>query len=225
MIQIVVAGATGLVGQNILRLLQVREDVSVTALVRRGGSLTYHPRLREQVFDFESSGSYRALGQEIPCEVLFCALGTTRKKAGSASAFRRVDLYYPASLISALAQKNPRAVVALVSSVGADRPTGLYLKTKARLEEKLRKSGLAHVIARPSFLLGERSEFRRAEQLAIKFFVPLMGWLTRTFPNSRTVWKYAPVSAESVARALIQQALDGKVEGEAVLEGMDLARL
>jgi uncharacterized protein YbjT (DUF2867 family) len=224
MIQAVVAGATGLVGQNIVRLLLERADVSVTALVRRGGSLTFHPRLKEQVFDFESSGSYRALGQEIPCDVLFCALGTTRKKAGSDSAFRRVDLYYPASLIAALAQKNPKAVVALVSSVGADRPAGLYLKTKARLEEKLKEGGLAHVIARPSFLLGERSEVRRAEQLASRFFVPLMAWVTRTFPNSRMAWKYAPVPVESVARALIGGALDKHGQRSIILEGIDLIK-
>src|ERR1700685_1925579 len=88
----VIAGASGLVGRECLDLLLKRYD-SVTSLVRKPtGRL--HPRLVERRVDFDRLDTI-----EIPHGAhVFSALGTTIKKAGSETAFRRVDFDYPKML-------------------------------------------------------------------------------------------------------------------------------
>ena len=87
--QVVIAGATGLVGRELVRQLAERRDVETTALVRRQGALKgFASRVREVVFDYRSSTELERLGAELPCDLLFCALGTTLKRAGSPEAFR-----------------------------------------------------------------------------------------------------------------------------------------
>lgn len=208
--QVVVAGGTGLVGREIIRLLHERPEVSFTALVRGEGRLKHlSDRVREVPFDFGSRAEYERLGTEIPCEVLLCALGTTRDQAGSPEAFREVDFGIPKRLIERLRQLEPAPVFGLVSSAGADRPKGLYLQVKADLEQALLDSGLPYVIARPGLLLGEREESRPLERLAAACLGRPYLALARAFlPRSRKVWKYAPIEAEKVAAALVRTCVD-----------------
>jgi len=220
---VVVAGATGLVGRELIRLLERRADVSFTALVRRTGALRAESgRVREEVFDYGDPAAYARLGAEIPCDVLLCALGTTLGRAGSPEAFRAVDLGYPVALMRRLAELEPRPVFAAVSSVGADRPRGLYLKTKAEMEQALVDSGLPHVIVRPSLLLGARGEFRLGERLAAGLLArPYLFAARLLAPQSRLLWQYAPIQAERVAEALLRSCLDEPAAGK-VLSGLAL---
>jgi len=221
----VVAGATGLVGRELVRQLDLRPEVEFTALVRRPGSLrSLSGRVREVEFDYREPGSYARLGTEIPCDLLFCALGTTIKKAGTPPAFREVDLEYPRALIRQLATLRPPPVFALVSSIGADQPRGLYLSTKAALEHSLVDSGLPHVIARPSLLLGERDEFRVAERLSGILARPFLGAAKLLTPHWDLVWRYAPIEASQVAKSLIWATLDCPPgsSGNRILSGISL---
>src|SRR5262245_4523651 len=85
----VVAGGTGLVGGVLLQLLGADARYrSVTSLVRRETSAP--PGVVVQRADFE-----RLEELVLPdVDDAFCCLGTTRRDAGSAAAFRRVDLDY-----------------------------------------------------------------------------------------------------------------------------------
>ncbi|MCS6902278.1 MAG: NAD(P)H-binding protein [Myxococcales bacterium] len=217
--QVVVAGGTGLVGRQVLRQLAARSDVEVTALVRRTGA-GLPEGVRERSFDYEQEASYEALGGEIPCDLLLCCLGTTRKKAGSNKAFRRVDRDYPLRLLNRLQQLPGRPVFGLVSSVGADRGIGLYLKTKAEVEEAVRSSGLPYVMVRPSLLVGEREESRLGERLVLAISVPLFGVLQHIVPKEM-IARYAPIEGSQVASALIRGALDTR-EPHLILEGTEL---
>jgi hypothetical protein len=84
-----IAGSSGLVGSHCLHfLLSSPEYASVTALVRRPSGVT-HPKLHEKIVDFDKL-------ENLPhTNDVFCALGTTIKKAGSKPEFRRVDFEYP----------------------------------------------------------------------------------------------------------------------------------
>lgn len=216
---ILLAGGTGLVGRAALAELVHRGGHRVQVLVRRPGAL---PGFLEVPFDYEDYGAYdRVLGERPPAVVL-CALGTTLRAAGSAEAFRTVDLDYPARLMSATARLAPGAVFGLVSSLGADRPHGLYLTVKAQAEAALRASGLRHVILRPSLLLGSRHEFRPGEALAQALAPAYLG-LARLFPRSQALWRYAPIPAEQVGRRLVQACLDAAPDsGGVILEGLSL---
>ena len=221
---VVVAGATGLVGRELVRLLDARPEVEFTALVRRPGSLrSLSGREREAAFDYRDPASYLRLGTEIPCDLLVCALGTTLKKAGSPPAFREVDLEYPRALIHRLAGLEPRPVFALVSSIGAEQPRGLYLSTKAALEHSLEGSGLPYVIVRPSLLLGDRAEFRVAERISGILAKPLLGAAKLLTPHWDLAWRYAPIEATQVAKSLIWATLECPPgAGNRVLSGLNL---
>src|SRR5580704_19669007 len=110
----VIAGATGLVGQECLQLLLNRYD-SVTSLVRKPTG-RQHPKLMERRIDFDRIDTV-----EIPQGAhVFSALGTTIKKAGSEAAFRRVDFDYP-KMLAGRAAAAGGAKFMLVSSVGANK--------------------------------------------------------------------------------------------------------
>lgn len=219
MIRIVIAGATGQVGRHLAGILASRPGCEVRALVRREGGLP--PGVEALPFDFEDDAACARLGREIPCDMLLIALGTTRAAAGP-EGFWRVDRDYPVKLIEALARANPAAKVGLVSSVGADRPSGLYLRAKAEVEATLRASGLAHAIARPSFLLRSDVSGRPAEWIVSRLLA--RPWLAagRLFPRSRGFWKWAPVTPMDVAKALADATLALQPGASRILESLDL---
>lgn len=222
---IVIAGATGLVGRELVRELEARGDVAFTALVRRTGTLrSLSGRVREVAFDYRSPADLERLGTEIPCDLLFCALGTTLKRAGSPEAFREVDLAFPAALISRLAALDPKPAFALVSSVGADHPKGLYLTTKAEAEKLLQESGLPFLIVRPSLLLGRREEFRLGERLTSALLArPYLAAAKLLAPWSERLWRYAPIQASQVAKSLVWACLENPpAQGGRILTGLPL---
>src|SRR3954451_5620375 len=93
----IVAGATGLVGQALVRHLAAdRTWREVRALVRHPlpSDLSGPTIVSVQV-------DYTRLEPPPPwtaADHVFCALGTTMRQAGSAAAFREVDFEYPVAL-------------------------------------------------------------------------------------------------------------------------------
>lgn len=197
-------GATGLVGGHLLQqLLDSPHYTLVVALTRRTLEMQ-HPKLRQEIIDFDHPDPAKIMGDD-----LFCALGTTLAKAGSKEAQYKIDCTYPFE-IGKIARQNGARQYLLVSSVGANPNTSnFYLKTKGELEEKIRGLDFEHfVAARPSFLLGDRKEFRLGEKIGIElanFFAPLI-------PR-----RYRGIHAEKVARALIARANSGG-KGVEILE-------
>ncbi|MHA6481444.1 NAD(P)H-binding protein [Paenibacillus sp. strain BS8-2] len=198
----VIAGATGLVGGELVKLLLGSKDYeSVTVLVRRRINLA-HPRLTQLVIDYEGIG-------ELPIEMfagadVYCALGTTMKKAGSKPSFERVDYHYPMELAK-LAKRAGAERLMLVSSIGAD-PDSLffYTKVKGRLERDLQGLSLKSLhLFRPSLILGNRGEFRLGERMA----AGLSQWGSFLFAGP--LGKYKPVHAERIAQAMATAALTG----------------
>jgi uncharacterized protein YbjT (DUF2867 family) len=207
-----VAGASGLVGRECLRRLSADEAVrEVRALVRRAlpQALSALPRVRECRTELDRTAEH---AEWFAADWVFCALGTTIKKAGTREAFRRVDFDYPLA-VARLARERGAAHFLLVSARGADpRSSFFYNRVKGELEEAVKALGYPSLtIARPSLLLGERDEFRLGEELA----KPL-GWLLP--PSSR------PVHAAQVAAALVRAAHESRpgvrIIGNAELRAM-----
>jgi len=151
-----VAGATGLVGRECLRLLS--NDVTVAevrALVRHPlPPESSGPRIRECRTDFAQLHNHQDWFQ---VDWVFCALGTTMRAAGSREAFRRVDYEYPLA-IAKLAISRGASHFLLVSATGANpRSAFFYNRIKGELEDAVRALGYRSLtIARPSLLLGKR---------------------------------------------------------------------
>jgi uncharacterized protein YbjT (DUF2867 family) len=190
----VVAGATGLVGQALVRQLAAdggwRE---VRVLVRRAlpaesGAPNVIP-VRIDYADLDATPDW-ARG----VDHLFCALGTTIRQAGSQAAFRQVDFEYALAFAKAGLAHGARHFL-LVSALGADAESRVfYNRVKGELERAVSALGFRSVtIARPSLLLGERAERRIGEQLG-----KLVGVLA---PG-----RWRPVPATQVAAALVAAA-------------------
>ena len=79
------AGATGLTGMQLLKLLLADEDYDrVVVFVRRPLGWG-HKKLEQHIVDFDSLDEYAALAA---ADDVFCCLGTTREQAGSNEAFK-----------------------------------------------------------------------------------------------------------------------------------------
>lgn len=192
--RVLLAGATGLVGREILRGLLADDTVAaVHALARRPLDVR-HAKLTVHVVDFA------ALPALPPLDEAYLALGTTIKVAGSQPAFRAVD--FDANLAVARAAQGAGARrVGVVSAMGADPHSSIfYNRVKGELEhalERLRFEAL--VIARPSLLLGDRASLgqpvRRGEQWGER----AGRWIGPLLPAN-----LKPIRAADVARALLR---------------------
>ncbi len=197
-------GATGLVGSQILQqLLADARYGSVLALTRRPFDVE-HPKLKQAIINFDSPDPALIRGDE-----LFCALGTTLRKAGSKEAQYRIDCTYPYE-IGRIARENGVGKYLLVSSVGADATSSnFYLRTKGELEEKLAALEFPlFVSARPSILLGKRPEFRLGENIGIVLAQAFAFLIPK---------KYRGISDKQVAKALIALA-NQNLEGTHFIE-------
>ncbi len=195
-----IAGATGLVGDHLVRHLLHHQDYQrVIALVRRPLPLQ-HPKLEVRYVDFA-----RLEPWEVPDADVFCALGTTIRKAGSREAFRQVDLELPGRL-AACAVRAGASRFLVVSSVGAARDaSSFYQRTKGEMEDRVGASGVSAVhLFRPSFLMGDRPERRTWEAFGIALA------LRARFLLVGSLRKYRPIHGETVARGMISAALGGR---------------
>jgi uncharacterized protein YbjT (DUF2867 family) len=194
-----IAGATGLVGNELVTLLIKSEKYgSIHILTRRPFPLEHH-KIKSHLTNFEN------IDQFIPNETIhdvYICLGTTMQKAGNKENFLKVDSEYVLS-VGRWAKRNNAANLAFVSSVGANPDSkAFYLATKGKVEMELVKLGIPKiVIIRPSLLLGKREEYRFAEKMSVyftKIFKPIfIGKLKR----------YRPVEAVRVAQAMIEYSV------------------
>tara|TARA_B100001146_G_scaffold100738_1_gene89275 strand:- start:147 stop:785 length:639 start_codon:yes stop_codon:yes gene_type:complete len=195
----IVAGSTGLIGRNVIEVLS-NTNQSVVALTRRSISNLPH-NITELIIDFDAFEKHGSLP---PCSNVFICLGTTIKTAGSKENFRKVDIDYCLS-IAKKAQKSGAETLSLISSIGANSSSkNFYLKTKGELEEAIQDLGFSTVnIFRPSFLVGERSEKRMAEKVAIKLAKIMDLFLIGSAS------KYRSVKAELLAKTMVSK-IDSK---------------
>lgn len=193
-----VLGATGLVGGYCLKELLNNDEYGEIIVLARRSIPIEHKKLKVSVINFEQ---YTLSTDRLKVDCVFCCLGTTIKKAGSRSAFRKVDYNYPLDFAVAVkAVGNP--IFVIVTALGANNKSRIfYNRVKGEVEEALARIQFKSlIILRPSLLLGVREEARFGEKLAtiiIPLFQPLFIGALK---------KYRPVSAAVVARAMVQFA-------------------
>ena len=189
----IIAGSTGLIGRNVIEVLSNKKQ-SAIALTRRSIP-NLPPNVTEMIIDFDA---FEKAGSLPYCNNIFICLGTTIKIAGSQENFRKVDLDYCIN-IAKKAKESGAETLSLISSIGANSSSkNFYLRTKGELEESIQELGFSTVnIFRPSFLVGERSEKRLAEKIAIKF-AKVMNLFLIGSAN-----KYRSVKAESLAKTMV----------------------
>ena len=208
-----VAGATGLVGQAVLKLLLADALYSVVHVVGRRAPTVQHPKLVAHI-----SG----LLSDWPCPAVddvFIALGTTIKVAGSQAAFKAIDGDAVVAIASA-AKAAGATRLAVVSAMGASAQSGVfYNQVKGKMEDAVSQLGFETlVIARPSLLAGDRGALRQPERMAEKLSLVAFKWLKPLIPAN-----YQSINASSVAKAMVS-ALQTAGAGKHVLLSGDMQK-
>lgn len=195
--RVLLAGATGLVGAEVLRrLLGDGRCSKVIAPTRRPLPVS-DARLLNPVHDFAALPLAAAWWQ---VDAAICALGTTLKQAGSREAFRQVDHDFPL-LIAQTVRARGCGVFALNSAMGASVDSMFfYNQVKGELERDLRALGFeALTLVRPGLIGGERAQKRTGEQLASV----VLGSFGPALPKA---WRINP--AARIAEVLVEAALN-----------------
>jgi len=190
-----VAGATGLIGRQLLALLLEDTHYSSVKVISRNPVAITHPKLENRVTDFDRLSE---VSNQLKADEVFCCLGTTIRQAGSQRVFRKVDFDYPLELARLTKQVGAR-IFLLVSALGANKNSRVfYNRVKGEVEEAVGQVGFETLhIFRPSLLLGARTETRPGEDAA-KLFYSLFGWMVPL--------KYKAIDSAKVARAMVQVA-------------------
>jgi uncharacterized protein YbjT (DUF2867 family) len=213
---VLILGGTGLVGTHLVSLSAKHPNVRVTNVaVRQTHALLTLPQLPNVKWcpiDFNRLESDPSLFE---VDAVLCALGTTIKKAGSKEAFKAVDFEIPLS-VARIAKRFNASRFGLVSSMQANpRSIFFYTRTKGKLEETLITLGYSSlVLARPSLLLGDRSEHRLGEDVAKALLAPIHSMIPRAF---------RPIEAFEVARKLLDFTLSAP-PGVHILSNAELHR-
>jgi uncharacterized protein YbjT (DUF2867 family) len=205
---VLLAGATGLVGREVLKLLFAAPFVErLVVLTRRALPPSIVPtrgaaKLEVYEIDFARLDQHAAL---FTAEAIICTLGTTIKAAGTRERFREVDFGHVFALARLGVQRGAHQF-ALVSALGANAHSRIfYNRVKGELEDAVRALPYRGVtIVRPSLLLGERADPRRFERIA--------SWSSFLWPK-----KYKPVEAKRVA-AVVVDAVAADRQGVRIIE-------
>lgn len=204
-------GATGLVGTECLKLL-LDDPVFARVVVLARRALPpgiKSPKLEVCLTDFDRLVEQTSLFR---VQLVFCALGTTLRQAGSPARFREIDHGLPLAVARMAAAQGAKHFL-LVSALGAD-PGSLffYNRVKGELEKAVSSLPFRSVtILRPSLLLGERRDPRLAEEVAKRFAF--------LCPE-----RYRPVEARDVAAALVASAKVGE-SGVRIVESHEIRGL
>ena len=197
----VLAGATGLVGTEVLRQLVADAKNRVFCPGRRapqimGASVNFIE------WDFVSPLDWSVQKPNAPHAI--CTLGTTIKKAGSQEEFRRVDLEFVLQFGREMQKIGARSFH-VVTAHGASKDSVIfYNRVKGEVEQQLSQLAFPALhIYRPSLLLGHRREHRAGEGAAT-VMAKLLGPLFK-LPGLNQV---EPTPADRLAKFILRQCID-----------------
>jgi nucleoside-diphosphate-sugar epimerase len=225
-----VAGATGYAGSAVVRAC-VDAGLHTVAHVRPSSPqrAVWEQRFGEWGAEADSTPwnperlSTRLL--ELGPSYVFALLGTMpgpARREGIRNRFDQVDYGLTAMLIDAAAPATrPRFVY--LSAAGAAPGRGTYLDARYRAEEKLRASGMLHVIARPGLITGDRPESRPLEDVVAALCRPTAALLRLVGAARAAAW-ITPMTGDELATAMISSALSAGADS-VVLEPIELQRI
>lgn len=214
----IIIGATGLVGQHLIK--QLSELYETLIVIARRPPRYINASMRfYQLNDFDNLAEVFASVSVGRTADAFSCLGTTKKQAGSDEAFRKVDHDYNVAFATLCRDKGVENFF-LLSSMNADiNSQFLYNRVKAETEQSTMALGFAQlVIFRPSLLLGKHKG-RPLESISQKAFQLISPLISESLPLH-------PISAKRVASAMAMTAHDiyerSKYRAEPAATGIDI---
>jgi nucleoside-diphosphate-sugar epimerase len=220
-----VAGATGYVGREVVRVMAQERSTATVAHVRPDSSRLAEWRDRVaaagasvDTTEWDAAAMTETLVRLRPTMV-FALLGTTRARGRQAAARGATDTYetvdYALTMLlldaaAAAARETgvtPRFVY--LSSMGVSAGTrNAYLAVRWRVEQALRASGLPFVVARPGFITGPDRDDRRPGERAGAAVTDALLAMAGALGARRLRERYRSTTNTALARALVRLALD-----------------
>ncbi|MBW2960222.1 NAD(P)H-binding protein [Mesonia aestuariivivens] len=211
----ILLGATGLTGNLLLQQLLKDEAFHKIILFSRSSVNVQHPKIEEYLIHLFELEKYQ---QHFQADVVFCAVGTTKKKTPDEKNYRKIDFGIPVNAAK-LAKQNQISKMIVVSALGANKDSNIfYNKTKGEMEEGVLAQQLAETyILRPSLIQGNRAEKRKME------FVANQLMKAASFLMVGPLNKYKPIEAETIAKAM---RILGKVNYKnSIIESEEIKRI
>jgi uncharacterized protein YbjT (DUF2867 family) len=214
--KVIVFGATGMIGQGVLRECLLDEGVDAVVAVGRTGTGVTHDKLNDiahaDLFDLSPIEA-----ELTGADACFFCLGVS--SAGmSEDAYRRITYDLTVSAAQTLARTSPGLTFVYVSGLGTDsteQGRSMWARVKGRTENALLAMPFQAYMFRPGFIQpmhGARSRTR-----SYRIFYSALGWLVpllrKTFPKRIT-------TTEQIGRAMLRVARAGAPKH--VLESPDI---
>jgi uncharacterized protein YbjT (DUF2867 family) len=213
--KVLLFGATGMVGQGVLRECLRDDNVEAVLAVGRSSTGRTHPKLRELVrsdmFDFDAAGANL---QEY--DACFFCLGVS--SAGMSEVeYTRLTFDLTVGWAKALARINPSMTFLYVSGAGTGGKA-MWARVKGRTEAELLALFPSAYMVRLSMLRAMNGEVSKTRWTRIGYAI-----LRPVLPLVRAIAPSAVISTEELGRAMIRVARRGA--SKRVLEPRDLRAL
>ncbi len=173
-----------------------------------------HAKLHSHIVDLGQPGALEKLALPPLTDVLI-ALGTTIKVAGSQAAFKAVD-FEAVVAVASVSRRLGATNLGVISAMGASaRSRVFYNRVKGEMEAAVSALGYQSVvIARPSFIAGDRAALGQAGRPGEGLALAVARWIAPITPAN-----YRAVSAASVAQVLAKEVKRGAPGTRVLLSG------
>ena len=191
-------GASGLVGSHVLNQLISNNNYSKIKLFVRSSIDIIDPKIEIIQTDFNNLENHR---EDIKGDDCFFCIGTTKKNSPDKNEYQRIELNIPKQVAQIAKSNNIKSYFFVSSGYANSKSSGDYLKYKGLVEEEILSLGFSKTgILRPSFILGNRKEFRLGEKIGIIIFKLLNPLFVGPLRKMRSI------HSETIAIAMIKLA-------------------
>jgi uncharacterized protein YbjT (DUF2867 family) len=217
--KVLIFGATGMVGQGVLRECLLDPEVTQVLSIGRNATGKQHPKLREikhtDLYDYSNIES-----ELTGVDACFYCLGVSSVGMSEAD-YTRISYDMTLAAATVLARLNPNMVFTYVSGAGTDsseKGSVMWARVKGKTENALLRLPLRAYMFRPGAiqpLHGVRSKTR-----LYQFFYTLAAPI---FPILRALFPHQITTTEQVGKAMLIVARRGS--DKKLLESKDIATL
>ena len=218
--KILIFGATGMVGQGVLRECLAASDVSQVTVVGRTDVAQEHPKLK-QLIQPNLMNLEPVENRLHGFDACFFCLGIS-SSGMSEDAYRYITYDVTLAIAKVLARLTPAMIFTYVSGAGTDgteRGGSMWARVKGKTENDLMKLSFAGVyLFRPAViqpLHGIKSK-TASYQLFYSITKPFLSIARRLFPSF-------VVTTEEMGQAMLNAARRGS--GRVILESKDIAQM
>ena len=189
-------GASGLVGGHVLSQLISNYNYSKIKLFVRSSIDIIDPKIEIIQTDFNNLENHR---EDIKGDDCFFCIGTTKRNSPDKNEYQRIELNIPKQVAQIAKSNNIKSYFFISSGYANSKSSGDYLKYKGLVEEEILSLGFSKTgILRPSFILGNREEFRLGEKIGIIIFKLLNPLFVGPLRKMRSI------HSETIAIAMIK---------------------